>query len=231
MRLGSRFWPLAGLLAALLASAGEPVHDVRPAALRPVAQTAAPAAKQVISRIELSGLKQIDEAVVRDALGLKLGEPFDPEKLQKGVDNLYELGWFFFARDEAAKGSVITKRLDADGNVEVHLVLIENPTVAAIKLLGAPRPVAPDKLADKVAWIKVGRPLNTNVDRLSRALRDVEALYRELYQVEISAALPRPDDQPSWRERTPDGQVIVNIKVAVKGAAAPPRPLPADAPA
>ncbi len=171
----------------------------------------------VISRIEINGLVVIDEAVVRSALSIRLGQPFDAERLRADADAIYRLGWFHFTPGGGEGGSRITRRDDAEGNVEVHIFLVENPIVREIRLTGASRQPTAQQVAQKVAWVQVGRPLNTNRDRQNQALKDLEALYREALAMDVTASLPGEQETPPGVERLPDGTVAVNVRIATKG--------------
>ncbi|MCC7492344.1 MAG: BamA/TamA family outer membrane protein [Fimbriimonadaceae bacterium] len=194
--------------------------DLPPAAGQPVATTVAqnPAGQPaVVSRVQITGLETIDEKVVRDAMTLKVGLPFTAEGLQADVDRIYALGWFFFDKENQNRGSVVTRRTDADGNVEIHMVLVENPPVVEIRYLGVDKQLSGPAVTDRVAWLKIGRPLNTSPARVAAALREIETLYRELYQIDVVASVSSGTEQPPFYERSGEKGVAVNIKLQQRG--------------
>lgn len=174
-------------------------------------------------------LKYLDESVVRSSMSTKVGDPFDPERFKRDVNAIYELGWFYFNPDPSQPGSAISTRPDADGNIEIHLMLVENPLVEALRVVGQPQlPAA--LLSDGAGVIRPGRPLNTNVTRLQAACRKIEELYRENLQVEVRCTIPGATEAPTWREPTADGKVIVSFRISKPGESAQPTPLPVQAP-
>ncbi len=222
-------WAVLGQDLAEPADGVLPTDILAEAAPLRLAQAAEPARQPLVSRIEISGLKLIDEAVVRDTLQLKLGQPYDASKLQQDVDAIYALGWFLFTREAGGRGSVVTRRTDADGNVEIHLVMVENPEVGEVRLQ-TDLPALPQALLDqRVVWLKVGRPLNTSPDRIQRALREIEKLYLQEHRLEVVAS-PRSADGAEWFEPLGDGRVRVVLRVDRKTGPEPPRTTPVQPP-
>lgn len=173
----------------------------------------------LISVIELTGLEQIDEEVVRTTMRLKVGDPFHPERdrarLQADIDGILALGWFQLDAQNPERGSTFTWQRDPDGNIELRFRLVENPPIERIDMRGAQLPS--DEIAVAVPWLRVGRPLNTNPERLRVALRALEAAFRERGR-EVACRLPGPGEAPPWFERTASGGVVVHIKAVVAGS-------------
>lgn len=185
----------------------------------------------VISVIEITGLRLIDEGLVRGALGLEVGQPLprttESARLRTAVDALAELGWFYWNPERPETASSFQTRRDADGNLEIHIRLVENPVIERIDLLGGlilPREV----LAEEVTYLREGRPLNTNLANVRRSLRDIEAIFRARGRT-VTCQLPAPGESPPWFEETPTGGVVVHIKVIAEGADEP-RPGGVDQP-
>lgn len=218
---------LLGLLGMVLltrAVAADPAPVQAPAA--PVRVAQAESAKPLVSAVYIEGLKLIDESIVRGSMQLKVGAVFDENVFQQDVNAVYDLGWFYFPRDPAARGSVISTRQDADGNVEIHMLLVENPVIGEIRLHGQPQ-LPKEAVEQGMALLRVGRPLNTNERRVNAALRQLEQLYREQTGAVVRCSLPKPGESMRWYERPAEGEtVIVNIRVEPAGEG--PAPTPAE---
>ena len=179
-----------------------------------------PAKQPVIAAIDVQPARY--EGLVLDAMRCKVGEPFDDAKLQADVDTIFALGWFRFTTAGEAGGSRITKVPNAAGEMVINVNLVENPIVAGVELHGVAdneKPTA-EQLANDVVYLRVGWPLNTNRDRMDRAMAAMSALYRTQLKIDAKVDLMPTGGNPGPYE-TKDGKVIVHLQVTKSGEVAP----------
>lgn len=179
----------------------------------PAAQPAA-----VVADIVFTGLKLIPEREVRSLMKLAPGAAFAEDQLARDVAALADSGWFDFTKDPAPgqRVSKATHKVNAQGKVEVLVDLVENPVVERIELGVTPAPTA-EQLAKELPFLIVGRPLNTNDERLNQSLIRLEELYRQLFKLTVKVALPAPGETPRAIEGKGPDRCIVHLKVTGEG--------------
>ena len=85
-------------------------------------------ADRPIARVSIEGLEKTNEQLLRNNLRTAAGQPFDAAAIREDVETLYRLGRFDTVDAEA--------ELNADGTVNVIYVMIEQPLVSAIQVVG-----------------------------------------------------------------------------------------------
>ncbi len=80
-----------------------------------------------LADIKVSGLENVDSSVVLNAFGLSPGDMFTYERVRRGVNSLYGLGYF---SDISVEGEELPE------GVILKVVVQENPRVVAVKFTG-----------------------------------------------------------------------------------------------
>ena len=116
------------------------------------------------------GSSTISAETVLFYLGMHVGDPYDPEKIQKNFDNLWKSDLFDDVKVEADR---------APGGVTLFFTVVERPTVYSVEYTGNKK-LAVSQIRDKVtqekAAIKTGVPLSMkDVAAVAQAIRDVYA--------------------------------------------------------
>ncbi len=140
-----------------------------PSAIVSAAPAAAPTLTGPVMRVDIAGLKNVPEAVVRAKLTLKPGDPYTPEAAGKDAAALQSLGVFL-------KGTVKpTAAPDPKGGVDLTYTVAENPIIQSIQITAnTPTKVPSIPAAELLAQMKthVGQVLDTNV-----LVHDLDALF------------------------------------------------------
>ena len=135
---------------------------------------AAPSFAEIIDRVDITGNRRIPEARIKQYL-VKMGDEFDPEKINLSVRQLHGTGFFMEISVDA----------DVVGNeFVITYVLQEMPLVASIEVNGSDH-FNGDKLENAYA-IKVGNTLNFT--KVGTTIRNLQAMYEKdlYYSVEIT---------------------------------------------
>ncbi|MBI5834655.1 MAG: BamA/TamA family outer membrane protein [Armatimonadetes bacterium] len=198
---------------------GQQVHRLLAAETAP-APTIAPAKQPVVAAIDVQPARY--EGLVLDAMRCKVGEPFDDAKLQADVNTILDLGWFRFTTAGEAGGSRVTKVPNAAGEMVINVNLVENPIVSGIEFHGVADTEKPsaEQLANEIGYLRVGWPLNTNRDKMDRALLALTTLYRGQLKIDAKVDLLPATVAPGPYE-TKDGKLIVHLQVTKTGEVAP----------
>lgn len=99
----------------------------------PPAQTAAPTqfafsqSPQLIGEISIAGARPSNETIIRRELGVKLGDRFDEQALDKTWDHLEDLGYFAFV-------DIVTEDLD-DDTVAIRINVLEEKTAHVLPII------------------------------------------------------------------------------------------------
>lgn len=81
----------------------------------------------LVNAIEIKGLRKVDETLVREKLGHKVGEPFSALKLEDDIKNLYAMGRF---EDVKAASEMF------EGGIRLIYELTEKPTISRVEFFG-----------------------------------------------------------------------------------------------
>ncbi len=143
-------------------------------ALPPSPALAAPASvpTEKVVDIAVRGGKTVTPETIAFYLGIKVGDPFDPEKLRRSFPRLWESGLFEDVRLESEK---------APGGIRVVAIVVERPRVTDLEFRGNKKLTASqlkDKLKEAKAEIRVGSPLSL------RDLSKAKAALVEAYHAE-----------------------------------------------
>jgi len=85
------------------------------------------AAEPIVKRIEISGLRRIDEFSVRNRISQRVGRPLDAEGVREDIKKIYGMGYFDDVRVE----------MDFfEGGVKLIYMLREKPVVARVSFYG-----------------------------------------------------------------------------------------------
>ena len=124
-------------------------------------------ADRPISRIDVVGLKRVNEQLVRNQLRAAVGDPYDPETIIADVKLLTRLGEFSNVDAQA--------RLALDGTVQLTYVLVEASIIAEVQVVG--NKLISDQ--DLLAVTRIARGLPRDDFLIENAKRAIEAMYRE----------------------------------------------------
>ncbi len=142
-----------------------PPAPVPPAAPVPSAAPAPP-----IVGVRMVGSSTISAETVLFYLGMHVGDPYDPAKIQKNFDKLWKSDLFDDVKIEADRGP---------GGVTLFFTVVERPTVYSVEYTGNKKLALTqirDKLTQQKASIKTGVPLSMkDVASVMQAIRDVYA--------------------------------------------------------
>ena len=173
-RRGLRSWILpAGLsLAQLPAAVGFAQTTAPPAspspATTPAARSAPPPEKVV--GIRVVGYQTVSPDTIAHYLGIKVGDPFDPEKIRSNFQSLWDVGLLENISIEAERGS--------DG-VTLVVTIEERPTIKEVEFTGNKKfsiSQIRDKLKEAKVEVRAGAPLSLrDIARTRSAIADYYA--------------------------------------------------------
>ena len=134
-------------------------------------------ADRPISEVLIQGLGRVTEQEIRNNLRIATGQPFDSKSIRDDVTTLYRLGYFDSVTTDA--------ELLPDGTVRVRYILIEQPIVKDIQVVG--NKVASDQELRAVIGLYAGSPRDDFL--LERAIEKIKNLYRAKgnYMIEVEA--------------------------------------------
>ena len=128
-----------------------------------------------ISEVLIEGLSRITAQEVRNNLRIATGQPFEAQAVRDDVATLYRLGHFDAVTADA--------ELLPDGTVRIRYILIEQPIVRDIQVVG--NKVASDQELRAIIGLYPGGPRDDFL--LERAIEKIKNLYRSKgnYMVEV----------------------------------------------
>jgi outer membrane protein insertion porin family len=120
-------------------------------------------ANRPVARVQIEGLRQVSDTLVRNQLRMLPGEPYDPRVVEEDIVRITHLGRF-----EAVAARV--EPLD-DGSVALTYVLTEQPLIADVQFVGNKR-LTDQALFEKVL-LRAGDPIDSFlIDSGVRAIRE-----------------------------------------------------------
>ncbi|MDA1261457.1 MAG: outer membrane protein assembly factor BamA [Planctomycetota bacterium] len=130
-----------------------------------------------ISEVLIQGLGRVTEQEIRNNLRIATGQPFESQSVKDDVTTLYRLGQFDSVTADA--------ELLPDGTVRVRYILIEQPIIKDIQVVG--NKIASDQELRAVIGLYAGGPRDDFL--LERAIEKIKNLYRAKgnYMVEVDA--------------------------------------------
>lgn len=134
-------------------------------------------ADRPISEVLIQGLGRVPEQEIRNNLRIATGQPFESKSIKDDVTTLYRLGHFDSVTADA--------ELLPDGTVRVRYILIEQPIIKDIQVVG--NKVASDQELRAVIGLYAGGPRDDFL--LERAIEKIKNLYRAKgnYMIEVEA--------------------------------------------
>ena len=134
-------------------------------------------ADRPISEVLIQGLGRVTEQEIRNNLRIATGQPFESKSIKDDVTTLYRLGHFDSVTADA--------ELLPDGTVRVRYILIEQPIIKDIQVVG--NKVASDQELRAVIGLYAGGPRDDFL--LERAIEKIKNLYRAKgnYMIEVEA--------------------------------------------
>src|SRR5262245_58626587 len=122
-----------------------------------------------IEKIEVQGLARMTREAFNHALGLKVGDPYDPGRIRARYRRLWELGLFENITMEAEDGT--------EGGKVLIVKVKERPVLTSVnyednKVLT--RTQIEDRLKERKVTLDVGKPLN------HKAIFDTESVIRDM---------------------------------------------------
>ncbi len=151
-----------------------------------------PAVAEKIASIEIIGLDRVSERVLLSAFGLEVGDEINPQKIQKGIKNLYSIGLF---SDIAAK----TDRL-VDG-YKLILEVKESPLVENFTFSGLKK-IKDKDLRDKIE-LHTGQAYSKSAE--AKSITGMKSIFHEkgYFLAEIETQY----------DSLPDNKIVVAFKV------------------
>jgi hemolysin activation/secretion protein len=133
-------------------------------ALAPSAARAQAAA--VVAAVRFEGLVHVREEPVRRALTLKVGDAFDPERVEADRKALLALGYF---------RSVTAAHRNSEGTTSITFRMVEWPRVAHVRVVGntvVERSALMERISTRVGQVLCAPQLQDDVRAIERLYRD-----------------------------------------------------------
>jgi outer membrane protein insertion porin family len=124
-----------------------------------------------ITGIEIEGLRTLSDETLRFYLGLEVGQPFDPQKLDRNLHALWE-------RD--LLDDVTVEALPAEGGVALLLRVVERPVLRSIEYVGLKklnRTEVQERIDKEQIRVREGAPIE--LGELERLEHELRRLYEE----------------------------------------------------
>jgi len=133
-------------------------------------------ADRPVARVDIRGLQRVNPQLVRNNLRVTAGQPYDANAVKEDVSTLYRLGQFATVTADAT--------LQPDGTVAVAYILVEQPIVQAVQVVG--NKVLTDQELMKAIPLFAGGPRDDFL--LEQSVLQIKGLYREKgnYLVEVT---------------------------------------------
>ncbi len=93
-----------------------------------------------VNKIEIQGLKRIEEGAVRAKISQKIGEPISQDKINEDIKSIFKMGYFDDVRVEIET---------FEGGVKLIYVIKEKPTIIKVELQGN-KELEDSKLKEKI---------------------------------------------------------------------------------
>ncbi len=126
----------------------------------------APPAPAEIKRIIIRGQKMVAEETIRTRVQSREGTPFDPDRITRDVQAIYELGFFEDVQVEAE---------GFEGGLQIIFNLTEKPIIKSIDFEGNEQ-IKSDKLREK---LKFSAHTVYSPETVSQAVQQLNTIYRE----------------------------------------------------
>lgn len=166
-----------------------------------------PAAEGVVDKVEITGLKRVEEAVLLDAVGLRVGETLSGWKVQRDIRAIWNTGYVDDVRAE----------LVPSGNATiVRFVVHEKPAVREWRLIGNKK-IKEDDLKEAVDIEPMTVPSEARIAQNARALRD-KYLEKGFYLATVEPQLtPVGDNLVELSFKITEGRKVIVQRVDISG--------------
>jgi outer membrane protein insertion porin family len=94
----------------------------------------------LVSKIEIQGLKRIEEGAIRAKISQKIGEPVSEDRVNEDIKSIFKMGYFDDVKAEIEP---------FEGGVKLVYVLTEKPTIAKVDFQGN-KEIEDSKLKEKI---------------------------------------------------------------------------------
>ncbi|MSQ02850.1 MAG: outer membrane protein assembly factor BamA [Myxococcales bacterium] len=193
MRWGLLFgWFVAGAvfaqdstgLPALPASGVPPAPDPAPDAPAPAGEGAPVHATGVVVRVQVFGLRRVEEAAILDAVSLRAGDTLAPWKLQRDIRGIWKTGY--------VQDVVVRVTPQAGGQV-VSFIVTEKPSVREVRFSGNKK-IKDEDLKEAIDIVPLGPPpSDQRLAQNARTLRD-KYLEKGFYLATVEPVLTAAGD-------------------------------------
>ncbi len=196
---------LLGLVGTARAQEGTVPAEAAPAlgpAVTGIEQAGAPlVATGTVNRVEVLGLRRVEEAAVLDAVGLRTGDSLAPWKLQRDIKAIWATGYV---------DDVVVRLSHGEAGVLVSFVVREKPAVREVRFKGNKK-IKDDDLREAVDIGALSVPSDRRIAQNARTIRD-KYLEKGFYLATVEPVLtPAGDDLVDL-----EFQVVENRKVIVQ---------------
>lgn len=194
------------LLSALLATFA---YAEEPTAAPAPADTFTPPAmlEGRVARVEITGMKRVEEAVILDAILLRVGEQLEPWKLQRDIKAVWRTG---YVQDVVVEGEPY------EGGVLVRFRVKEKPAVREVRLQGN-RKIKEDDLKEVVDIEPFTVPSESRIAANVRAIKD-KYLEKGFFLVDVQPVFkPVGDDLVELTFRITENRKVLIQQVDITG--------------
>jgi outer membrane protein insertion porin family len=173
-----------------------------------VAYADAPApAEGTVSRVEIVGLRRVEEAAILDAVLLRAGESLEEWKVRRDLRAIWSTG---FVDD------VIVERVDTPEGVVVRFVVKEKPAVRDVRIAGNKK-IKEDDLKEVVDIEAFTVPSDARIRQNAKALRD-KYLEKGFFLAEVEPVLkPVGDDLVELTFQITENRKVVVQRIDITG--------------
>jgi len=138
----------------------------------------------LVTQIDVTGARRVEEATVRFKLKTRVGDPYSPEGMREDIKSLFSLGYF---EDIEVRAEIF------EGGLRLTFVLHEKPSIQSIRIVGN-RKLAAEKIKGKIDLVE-GAIIPPGA--LVKNAEKVRLLYEEegYYQAQVAGAEERISPQ------------------------------------
>jgi outer membrane protein insertion porin family len=196
---------LLGLSGTARAQEGTVPAEAAPAlgpAVTGIEEAGAPlVATGTVNRVQVLGLRRVEEAAVLDAVGLRTGDSLAPWKLQRDIKAIWATGYV---------DDVVVRLSHGEAGVLVSFLVREKPAVREVRFKGNKK-IKDDDLREAVDIGALSVPSDRRIAQNARTIRD-KYLEKGFYLATVEPVLtPAGDDLVDL-----EFQVVENRKVIVQ---------------
>ncbi|MBI3754760.1 MAG: outer membrane protein assembly factor BamA, partial [Deltaproteobacteria bacterium] len=161
----------------------------------------------VISRINITGNKRVDEAAVKAKLKSKAGNSLYPDEARDDIRAIYDMGFF---------EDVIADTKETDAGIELNFIVKERPVIKKVEIVGN-KEITTEKI-NAVVTVKENTILNRTL--LAENGEKIQALYAAegFYLAEVEAiAEPESDAGANVKFKIVEGDKVKVQRITIIG--------------